>query len=230
LIACCVVIWMYPLRDSSCEDVHFDPQSILGGGGDPSRHRFGHSRTPNERSDCGSTILTMSGQTDPTSTGKPGHCVFCPDSVAIYTCPRCETRTCSQPCSTAHKTRMGCSGVREKAKFVPMNRYTCGTMMDDYVFLEDMSRKVGEWGQDLVRGGYGTLQGRGRRGRAKTAGTTGPPGRTWSHSGMSRKKRDILKSQLELRDIEMDLLPSGMKRRSLNQSTWDSKYVGFAAS
>ncbi|KAI0284314.1 hypothetical protein BGY98DRAFT_910821, partial [Russula aff. rugulosa BPL654] len=82
----------------------------------------------------------MSGQTDPTSTGKSGQCVFCPDCVAIYTCPRCATRTCSLPCSAAHKTRTGCSGVREKAKFVPMNRYTCGTMMDDYVFLEDMSR------------------------------------------------------------------------------------------
>lgn len=114
-----------------------------------------------------------------------------------------------------------------------MNRYTCGTMMDDYVFLEDMSRKAGEWGQDIVRGGYGygygTLQGRGRGrgGRAKTG--TGPPGKTWSHSGISRNKRDILKSQLELRDVEMDLLPSGMQRRTLNQSTWDSKYVGLAA-
>ena len=112
-----------------------------------------------------------------------------------------------------------------------MNRYTCGTMMDDYVFLEDMSRKVGEWGQDIVRGGYGhyahgygTLQG--RRGRGK-AGP--PPGKTWS-GGMSRKKRDILKSQLELRDIEMDLLPSGMERRTLNQSSWDAKYVYYQLS
>jgi len=113
-----------------------------------------------------------------------------------------------------------------------MNRYTCGTMMDDYVFLEDMSRKVGESGQDIVRGGYGygTLQGRGRgRGRGGRGGRAntgpGPPGKTWGHSGISRKtgKRDILKSQLELRDIEMDLLPSGMERRMLNQSTWDSK-------
>ena len=100
-----------------------------------------------------------------------------------------------------------------------MNRYTHGTMMDDYVFLEDMSRKVGEWGQDLVRGGYGTLQG--RRGRAKT----GPGSHNKTRSGMPWKKRDILKSQLELRDIEVDMLSSGMERRTLNQSTWDSKYV-----
>jgi hypothetical protein len=94
-------------------------------------------------------------------------------------------------------------------------------MMDDYVFLEDMNRKVGEWGQDLVRGGYGHGTMQGRRGRAKP----GPRGKTWSGGGISMKKRDILKSQLELRDIEMDLFPSGMERRTLNQSTWDSKYV-----
>jgi hypothetical protein len=35
----------------------------------------------------------------------------------------------------------------------------------------------------------------------------------------------MLRSQLELRDIEMDLLPAGMERRSLNQSTWDPKCV-----
>ena len=89
-------------------------------------------------------------------------------------------------------------------------------MMDDYVFLEDLSRRVSEWGQDIARSGYGTLQARRGRGDMR-------PGKT--RKGMSRNKRDILKSQLELREIEMDLLPSGMERRTLNQSTWDSKYV-----
>ncbi len=167
-----------------------------------------------------STTLAMSGQTDPTfSTGKPGQCVFCPDCIAIYTCPRCATRTCSLPCSVAHKTRTGCSGTREKAKFIPMNRYTHGTMMDDYVFLEDMNKRVSDWGNDIVRGNYGTL--RGRRGRGGMGTRLGK-----TRNGISRTKRDVLKSQLELRDIEIDLLPSGMERRMLNQSTWDSKYVG----
>src|ERR1700689_5122991 len=78
-------------------------------------------------------------------------CLVCLSRVAVYTCPRCSIRTCSLPCSTTHKTRTGCSGVRDKTKFVPMNRYTYGTMMDDYVFLEDMSRRVSGCGQDIVR-------------------------------------------------------------------------------
>ena len=146
-------------------------------------------------------------------------CLVCSSRVAIYTCPRCATQTCSLPCSAAHKTRTGCSGVRDKTKFVPMNRYTNGTMMDDYVFLEDMSRRVGECGQDIVRNGYRMV--RGGRGR----GLVGPrrPGR-----GAFEKKRDMLKLQLELRDIEMDLLPSGMERRKLNHSTWDPKCVSWS--
>ena len=92
-------------------------------------------------------------------------------------------------------------------------------MMDDYVFLEDMSRKVGDWGREIVRGGYsfGENRGRGRgSGRGRGRGGGGCSGRT---------KRDVLKLQLEARDIDMDLLPIGMERRKVNQSSWDFKYV-----
>ncbi|KAI0251309.1 hypothetical protein BJV78DRAFT_1126659 [Lactifluus subvellereus] len=148
------------------------------------------------------------------STTPSSQCSICSSRVAVYTCPRCATRSCSLPCSVAHKARTGCSGLRDKAKFVPMNRYTHGTMTDDYVFLEDMSRRVSGWGQDIARGGYGTSQG--RRGR-------GGMGRGKTREIMSRKKRDVLKLQLELRDVEVDLLPAGMQRRVLNQSAWDPK-------
>ena len=98
--------------------------------------------------------------------------------------------------------------------------------MDDYVFLEDMSRKVGDWGREIVGGGYsfgngdnrgrGRGRGRGMKGRGRGGGGDGGSGRT---------KRDVLKLQLEARDIDMDLLPIGMERRKANQSSWDFKYV-----
>ena len=91
--------------------------------------------------------------------------------------------------------------------------------MDDYVFLEDVSRRASEWGRDIVRGGYGNLQA--RRGREMGR-------RKMARDGIS--KRDVLKSQLELTDIEIDLLPAGMARRTLNQSTWDPKCVTPALS
>lgn len=38
-------------------------------------------------------------------------------------------------------------------------------------------------------------------------------------------KRDLLKMELDFRDIEMDMLPVGMEKRTLSQSTWDATYV-----
>ncbi|KAF8165036.1 hypothetical protein B0H34DRAFT_687517 [Crassisporium funariophilum] len=151
-------------------------------------------------------------------------CSICSHQYAKYTCPGCSTRTCSVNCSSTHKLTAACTGQRNKVAYVPMNEYGWGKMMDDYVFLEDVSRKVGDWGKEIVKGGYsfaipnsrgrGDARGRGRgmRGRGRGGG-----------GGTPKTKRDILKLQLEARDIDMDLLPVGMERRKINQSSWDFK-------
>jgi hypothetical protein len=142
-------------------------------------------------------------------------CAVCKRS-SIYTCPRCSIRTCSVPCSTKHKARDKCTGERDKTVYVPMNQYGWGTMMNDYVYLEDVGRKVGEWGREIVRSGLNNFEGR------ETAITRGRE--QWRGRG-AKTKRDVLKRQLELRDIEIDLLPTGMDRRKLNKSCWDSRFV-----
>lgn len=153
-----------------------------------------------------------------TSKSTESFCSICNQTYSKYTCPRCSFRTCSLPCSSAHKTRDGCSGIRDKAKYVPMNQYGWGTMMDDYAFLEDVGRRVGDWGMEIGRGGFATRtadRGRGRgRGRGRKFAGHGHTGRT---------KQDIIKQQLELRDIDMELLPTGMERSKQNKSTWDFK-------
>jgi HIT zinc finger len=190
------------------------------------RPHLGPRSKPNHQSQ--SLILFMTGATDAPSS-QSGHptttspqCIICSEHVAIYTCPRCAIPTCSLPCSVTHKTSTGCSGVRDKTKFVPINGYTYGTMMDDYVFLENMGKRVSDWGRDIVRGGYETIQS--RRGRGGRMGRGNKP-----RDGISRKKRDMLRSQLELRDVEIDLLPTGMERRTRNQSAWDPKCVTTTA-
>jgi hypothetical protein len=96
-----------------------------------------------------------------------------------------------------------------------MNKYGWGDMMDDYVFLENIGRHVGEWGMEIGRGGFsmrGGERGRGRgRGRGKGTGRN------------TRTKQDILKQQLDFRDIDMELLPVGMEKKKLNRSIWDFK-------
>src|SRR5262245_629201 len=95
----------------------------------------------------------------------PPLCAICNHRAPIYTCPRCRTRTCSLSCSSNHKSREACSGQRDRVKHVKMNEYGWGTMMDDYVFLEEVGRNVGEWGREIARGGL--MSGRGEQGHGK---------------------------------------------------------------
>ncbi|KZW04113.1 hypothetical protein EXIGLDRAFT_15451 [Exidia glandulosa HHB12029] len=145
-------------------------------------------------------------------------CGVCSERDHKYTCPRCSTLTCSAECAKQHKATTGCTGERDKAAYVPMNEYTWGRLMDDYTFLEDMGRKVSDWGTEIVRSGYLSHQPQPRRGRG---GARGNMRRTAATRADGR--RAFLRTQLDLRDIDVELLPDGMARRKLNQSFWDSR-------
>lgn len=122
-----------------------------------------------------------------------------------------------------------------------MNKYGLGELMDDYVYLEEMGRRVEGWGREIGRGGYAVNVGvsagmgtrGGGRGRGFDGGGRGRGGRGRGGGGgggggtAQRTKRDILKMQLEARDVDVEMLPAGMERRSLNQSSWDFKCARF---
>lgn len=114
-----------------------------------------------------------------------------------------------------------------------MKEYGWGSMMNDYTFLEDIGRKVGEVGREIVRGGYSHPtslshpSSRGGSGRGRGRGRGAGPKRGRGVGG--KTKRDVWKMQMEVRDVDVDLLPLGMKRRKANQSSWDFKCV-FPAS
>ncbi|KAF8450771.1 hypothetical protein L210DRAFT_3609054 [Boletus edulis BED1] len=142
-------------------------------------------------------------------------CALC-TTPARYKCPRCATPTCSLPCSRMHKQDTGCTGERDKVHYVPMNAYGWGTMMRDYCYLEDVGRKVSECGNDIVRGGY-----MGNTGASKAASMQKFSRGRKSTTG--RSKRDALRNYLETLRIDVELLPAGMERRNVNQSTFDQK-------
>ncbi|BEJ14011.1 hypothetical protein CspHIS471_0311850 [Cutaneotrichosporon sp. HIS471] len=75
-------------------------------------------------------------------------CSIC-KSPAKYTCPRCAARSCSLPCSKAHKEKKGCSGVRDPAAFVPLAKFTQGTWDGDYAWLESARRQVAAFGEGM---------------------------------------------------------------------------------
>lgn len=51
-----------------------------------------------------------------------GKCDVCKKTEAKYTCPRCDTVTCSLACVKRHKTELDCDGVRVRTKYVPANK------------------------------------------------------------------------------------------------------------
>lgn len=142
-------------------------------------------------------------------------CALC-TTPARYKCPRCATPTCSLRCSRKHKQDARCTGERDKAQYVPMNAYDWGTMMRDYCYLEDIGRKVSGWGNEIVRGGYTTNVGASKVGSAWRPSSGRKP-------TTGKSKRDMLRAHLETLGIDVELLPAGMERRNLNQSTFDQK-------
>jgi len=80
--------------------------------------------------------------------------------------------------------------------------------MNDYVFLEDLGRRTGEWGRDLPAKSASSTKGKGKAGPVVSSG----------------RKRDLLIEKLDtVYDITLEELPAGMHRRKTNQSVWDTK-------
>lgn len=146
-------------------------------------------------------------------------CTVCRAQPSRYTCPRCLTKTCSSSCSSTHKIAMACSGVRDRTGYVPMNSYGWGTMMDDYVFLEDVGRVVEAQGSLIARDSL--MRGAPGRGRGRGYGEF----KSRQSSAAGKSKREILQMQLGFRNIKMDLLPEGMQRQRSNTSRFDNRYA-----
>lgn len=101
--------------------------------------------------------------------------------------------------------------------YVEMSSYGYSNFMSDYVFLEDVGRKVGEWGREIDKkrldATSSTVVASGARQHLR--------GKKSGHNH-ARTKRDILRENLEEEwDIDLRFLPEGMERRKSNQSTWD---------
>lgn len=126
-------------------------------------------------------------------------CAQCAVAQAKYTCPGCSARTCSLPCSKAHKAATACSGVRNPAAYVPMNAYSYSALMSDYTFLEDLGRKSDGVRRDRADDGKG-------------------------HNARERER--VLRSELAKAGFgAVRWLPDGMDTKKLNQTRFNPKCV-----
>lgn len=74
-------------------------------------------------------------------TADPMQCWNCPNR-AKYKCPKCETRSCSLDCVKKHKAEADCDGVRDKVKYLSMQKFTDMDVVNDFRLLEEVTSHV----------------------------------------------------------------------------------------
>ncbi len=69
-------------------------------------------------------------------------CHICKKNQFKYTCPGCSIKTCSLPCCRLHKQGTGCTGQRDKTKYLKKEEFTELDLLSDYKFLEESSNLI----------------------------------------------------------------------------------------
>ncbi|RAK75762.1 zinc finger HIT domain-containing protein [Aspergillus fijiensis CBS 313.89] len=148
-------------------------------------------------------------------------CTICHLQPPKYRCPRCNTRTCSLPCTRRHKLWSQCSGVRDPAAYLRRSELATATAFDrDFNFITGIERSIERAGRDAENrgirvggGGGGGAGGKRKRGAAVAfAGAAGPAKR---ESGFLREVRNA--------GVKVIRAPRGMSRNKENGSRWFAK-------
>ncbi|CAG0883741.1 unnamed protein product [Darwinula stevensoni] len=69
-------------------------------------------------------------------------CNVCKKAEGRYKCPACLIHSCSLDCVREHKIQTGCTGIRDKTKFVRLSKFDDSQLFSDFTFLEDGGRVV----------------------------------------------------------------------------------------
>ncbi|GJQ69463.1 hypothetical protein Trydic_g6570 [Trypoxylus dichotomus] len=80
-----------------------------------------------------------------------GSCEVCMSNDAKYTCPKCEVKFCCLRCSAIHKKELDCDGIRDRTKFIPLNKFTNLDLSSDYRLLEEIGRRVETYKRQLKK-------------------------------------------------------------------------------
>jgi len=130
-------------------------------------------------------------------------CSLC-SNPSKYKCPRCEARTCSLACVTAHKAATACDGRRDRTKFVAMGKMGDLEVASDYKLLEEVGRGLESCRRDKIK----------RSTRQGTETQRAPP---------LPRQLARLQQQARARGVRLRLLPPHFARRKENTSVWDNR-------
>lgn len=122
-------------------------------------------------------------------------CSMCKENPPRYTCPGCGRKTCSLNCVNGHKNAFSCSGKRDRTAFVNRGDLSYDTLVSDYKFLEEVQRV-----EDVSK-------------------RTQPP----LPRRQLPKPLKVLVQQARNRQVTLQLMSPGMKRRKENSTRFDYK-------
>ena len=122
-------------------------------------------------------------------------CVMCEENPSKYTCPGCGRKTCCLDCVNRHKEAFSCTGKRDRTAFVARGNLSYDTLVSDYKFLEEVHRV-----EDVSK-------------------RTQPP----VPRRQLPKALKMLIQQANAREITLQLMSPGMKRRKENSTRYDFK-------
>ncbi|XP_047534034.1 box C/D snoRNA protein 1 [Vanessa atalanta] len=77
-----------------------------------------------------------------TTISRLGDCEVCGSNQALYTCPKCEVKTCCLDCVRIHKKELKCNGIRDRTKFIRIKDFNDTDLLSDYRLLEECARFV----------------------------------------------------------------------------------------
>ena len=69
-------------------------------------------------------------------------CQVCGKNDSKYTCPACNIKTCSVDCIKRHKSETGCTGVKPRTTFVPLEKMDSSMLIKDCVLIDEVRSAV----------------------------------------------------------------------------------------
>ncbi|PWY94205.1 putative HIT finger domain protein [Aspergillus sclerotioniger CBS 115572] len=151
-------------------------------------------------------------------------CSICHIQPPKYRCPRCNTRTCSLPCTRRHKLWSQCSGIRDPAAYLRRNELATEAAFDrDFNFITGIERSIERAGRDAEnrginvgeKAGYAPGNGGNGNGKRKRGQGGGGGGVTKGEMGFMRR--------VESAGVKVVRAPKGMSRNRSNGSRWLAK-------
>lgn len=136
------------------------------------------------------------------------------NNLSKYRCPRCQTRTCSLPCTKRHKQWAQCNGIRDPTVYLKRSQLASPAGIDhDFNFLTSIERKIDRASRDAEE-----------RSVALHNDDPGPPRIRWKKSNLVKGEVN-LKAALEKCEVIVRKAPVGMERAKQNKTVWNKKYT-----